>query len=346
MDVPTILGSGPPRLEAKMSKSAATRIRTEADVPSQRGRTILITGGNAGVGFEVARMVAAAGARIVLACRDLARADRARARIADLVPGADIDVVRLDLAALDSVRSAAAQVTDRHPRLDVLINNAGVMWAPRGTTADGFETHFGTNHLGHFALTGLLLGPMLAVPGSRVVVVSSPAHRGARINLDDLQSARRYRRAAAYGRSKLANLMFAMTLQARLAAAGAPTTALAAHPGGARTELNRHLPVLFRGPSWGLARPITHPADVGALSLVAAATDPGLPGGSYVGPDGWHEFTGLPTLRQPAARARDQDVADRLWQESERLTGVRYDFTAAETAAGQCGGAGGRGASS
>jgi len=296
---------------------------------AQEGRTIVITGASTGVGREVAKIFAAKGAQVVLACRDAERARRAVAAVAAGTPWARTDTVALDLASLASVRSAAADLRSRYPRVDVLINNAGVMWAPKSATTDGFETHFGTNHLGHFAFTGLVLDLLLPVAGSRVVVLSSPAHRTGSIDFDDLGYDRRYRPMAAYGRSKLANLLFAQMLHARLAGAAARTTAVAAHPGGARTELNRHMPVLFRGPSWGLARPITHPAEIGALSIARAAADPQVPGGGYVGPDGWHEFTGYPVLLQPGVRALDTDLQRRLWRESERLTGVTYHFSSA-----------------
>jgi NAD(P)-dependent dehydrogenase (short-subunit alcohol dehydrogenase family) len=174
-----------------------------------------------------------------------------------------------------------------------------------------------------------VLDLLLPVAGSRVVVVTSPAHRTGRIDFDDLRYDQRYRPIAAYSRSKLANLLFALTLQARLAEAGAATTAVAAHPGGARTELNRTMPLLFRGKSWGLARPITHPAAIGALSLARAAADPAIAGGSYVGPEGWREFTGHPALLTPSEHSRDPELQQRLWQESERITGVTYRFSAA-----------------
>jgi NAD(P)-dependent dehydrogenase (short-subunit alcohol dehydrogenase family) len=201
------------------------------------------------------------------------------------------------------------------------------MWAPKGATADGFETHFGTNHLGHFAFTGLVLDLLLPVAGSRVVVLSSPAHRAGNIDFGDLSYDRRYRRNGAYSRSKLANLLFAQMLQAKLQQARTQTIAVTAHPGGARTELNRHMPFMFRGPSWGLARPITHPAEIGALALVRAAADPGVAGGAYVGPGGWHEFTGYPVLLEPSERVRDLELQRRLWHESERLTAVTYRFS-------------------
>lgn len=301
---------------------------TAASLPAQDGRTIVITGANTGVGLETAKIFAAKGAAVVLACRDPGRATQAAKRISAGASAA-IDVVTLDLASMASVRDASAELRARHPRIDVLINNAGVMWAPKGTTADGFETHFGVNHLGHFAFTGQVLDLLLPVAGSRVVVLSSPAHRAGRIDFDDLGYDRRYRPMAAYSRSKLANLLFAQMLNAKLAEAQAQTIAVAAHPGGARTELNRHMPLVFRGPSWGLARPMTHPAEIGALSIARAAADPGLGGGSYVGPGGWREFTGYPVLLRPSERAHDRDRQHRLWQESQRLTGIAYHFSAA-----------------
>src|SRR6202451_3731420 len=298
-------------------------------MPAQDERTIVITGANSGVGFETAKIFAGKGAVIVLACRDTGRTRQAMKRIADAVPGARLDAITLDLASLASVRAAAAELRSSHPRVDVLIDNAGVMRAPKGKTADGLETHFGTNHLGHFAFTGLVLDLLLPVSGSRVVVLSSPAHRRGSIDFDDLSYDRRFRRATAYARSKLANLLFAQMLETKLEQAHASTIAVAAHPGGARTELNRHMPVWFRGQSWGLARPITHPAEIGALSGVRAAVDPAIAGGSYVGPDGWQEFTGYPVVLSPSERARDPELQRRLWQESERLTGVSYQFSIA-----------------
>jgi NAD(P)-dependent dehydrogenase (short-subunit alcohol dehydrogenase family) len=308
-----------------MSDDPAARW-TAASIPGQDGRTIVITGANTGVGLETAKMLAARGATVVLACRDPGRARQAKERIMAAAPGARLDAITLDLASLASVRAAATELASRHHTVDVLINNAGVMWVPKSETADGFEMHFGTNHLGHFAFTGLVLDLLLPVAGSRVVVLSSPAHRAGRIEFDDLPYNRQFRRNAAYSRSKLANLLFAQMLQEKLSQAHAPTIAVAAHPGGARTELNRHMPLPFRGPSWGLARPITHPAPIGALSLARAAADPGIPGGAYVGPGGWREFTGYPVLLQPSERARDPELQRRLWQESERLTGVTYHF--------------------
>src|SRR5215471_16882860 len=203
---------------------------TSEDVPGQHGRLAVITGANTGIGLETARVLAARGASVVLAVRDIDKGKAAAARIAGAAPGATVTVQPLDLASLESILAAAADLRARHPAIDLLINNAGVMFPPRQTTGDGFELQLGTNHLGPFALTGLLLPQMLPVPGSRVVTVSSLAHRlRARINFDDLQSERSYRRVAAYGQSKLANLMFTYELQRRLSGAGT-TIAVAAHP--------------------------------------------------------------------------------------------------------------------
>jgi NAD(P)-dependent dehydrogenase (short-subunit alcohol dehydrogenase family) len=227
---------------------------TEADVPQQRGRTAVITGANSGIGFEAARVLAQRGARVVLACRDLVRGDAAAARVREAAPDATVDVVRLDLASLASVREAARRLGDEYPRIDLLINNAGLMIPPYGRTEDGFESQIGTNHLGHFALTGLLLDRIRDVPGSRVVTVSSNGHRMGRIDFEDLQSERRYRAMAAYAQSKLANLLFTYELQRRLARSGAETVAVAAHPGTASTDLTRHSPGFVRvigGGRWG-----------------------------------------------------------------------------------------------
>jgi NAD(P)-dependent dehydrogenase (short-subunit alcohol dehydrogenase family) len=255
----------------------------EPDVPGQAGRTAVVTGANSGLGFETARVLAERGATVVLACRDPGKARDAVARIAGTAPRASLSVVRLDLASLASVRDAAAELRDGHDVLDLLINNAGLMMPPYGRTEDGFELQFGTNHLGHFALTGLLLDRMLAVPGSRVVTLSSNGHRMGRIDFGNLQWEHGYRRPAAYGRSKLANLLFSYELQRRLAAAGAATAALAAHPGTSRTELTRHLPAWMR--VGALVVPNQSSA-TGALPTLRTATDPAASGGEYYGPAG------------------------------------------------------------
>ncbi|MBG0565807.1 oxidoreductase [Actinoplanes aureus] len=295
---------------------------TSADVPDQRGRVVVITGANTGLGLATAKLFAAHGATVVLACRDPHKAAKAAATITAATPGADVTCAECDLASLDSVRRAAADLTTRHPRLDLLINNAGVMSPEYRRTADGFELHFGTNHLGHFALTTLLLD-RLHVPRSRVVTVSSVSHRQGTIHFDDLQLERRYRWRAAYAQSKLANLLFAYELQRRLAAAGSPAISVAAHPGNAETDLNRRFPgqqrmlanpVLRRVTSW-----LFQSAEMGALATVRAAVDPGARGGEYYGPAGWQGFTGYPVVVRSSARSHDPVAQRRLWQESERL---------------------------
>lgn len=292
---------------------------TSDDIPGQQGRVAVVTGANTGLGFETARQLAAHGASVVLAVRSVEKGKGAVARIADEVPGADVTLQELDLGSLESVRAAAEQLRADHPRIDLLINNAGVMWPPRQTTSDGFELQFGTNHLGHFALTGRLLDRLLEVPGSRVVTVSSVGHRiRARINFDDLQFERSYGRVRAYGQSKLANLMFTYELQRRLS--GADTIAVAAHPGASDTELMRHLPAFLER-----ATPlIAQPAAMGALPTLRAATDPGVTGGQYYGPGGLFESRGYPQLVESSGRSHDESVQRRLWAVSEELTGVTF----------------------
>ena len=299
---------------------------TAADVPGQEGRTVVVTGANTGIGFEAAAVLAQRGAVTILACRDTGKAERAAARLssAGTGAGATVSVVRLDLASLESVRAAAAQIRASHPRLDLLINNAGVMMPPRGTSADGFELQFGTNHLGHFALTGLLLEAMLAVPGSRVVTVASHGHRAGRINFADLQSERRYGRMTAYAQSKLANLMFTYELDRRLKAAGAPTIAVAAHPGSTGTELVRHLPGLLQTVYAATGELGKQSASMGALPTLRAATDPAARGGDYYGPGGLGQLKGYPVRVSSNGRSHDEEAQRRLWAESERLTGVTF----------------------
>jgi NAD(P)-dependent dehydrogenase (short-subunit alcohol dehydrogenase family) len=286
---------------------------TLADLPDQSGRHIVVTGGNSGIGFEAARILADAGARVTLAVRNVGKGEQAAAEI-----GGSVDVRELDLSALDSVRAFAA-ATDEP--VDVLVNNAGVMVPPFARTADGFEIQFGTNHLGPFALTNLLL-PQIT---ERVVTVSSGAHRMGRIDFDDLNWERRsYRRWEAYGQSKLANLLFTLELERRLTAAGSPVRALAAHPGYSATNLQSHYgnPVVDRFMAV-LNRVIGQSAAMGALPTVYAVTQD-LPGASYVGPDGRNELRGYPTLVGRTAAASDLPLAARLWAASEELTGVRF----------------------
>jgi NAD(P)-dependent dehydrogenase (short-subunit alcohol dehydrogenase family) len=292
---------------------------TTDDVPGQQGRLAVVTGANTGLGFETAQALAARGASVVLAVRNVEKGKQAADRIAADAPGATVTVQELDLSSLGSVRAAAAELRAGHPRIDLLICNAGVMYPPKQTTKDGFELQFGTNHLGHFALTGLLLEQMLPVPGSRVVSVSSVGHRiRAAINFGDLQWERSYSRVRAYGQSKLANLMFTYELQRRLSGAGT-TIAVAAHPGFAATDLMRHTPMA------AVVTPLfSQDAAMGALPVLRAATDPGVLGGQYYGPGGFLGLRGYPELAASSRRSRDEAVQRRLWAVSEELTGVAF----------------------
>ncbi|OBK15065.1 SDR family NAD(P)-dependent oxidoreductase [Mycobacterium asiaticum] len=300
-----------------------------ADIPDQTGRTVVVTGANTGIGYYTAAELAFRGAHVVLAVRNLEKGNAALARIVAAAGRKSIDVdvtlQELDLGSLASVRSAADALRGRYPRIDLLINNAGVMWTPKGVTADGFELQFGTNHLGHFALTGLLLDHLLPVRGSRVVTVSSLAHRmWAAIHFDDLQWEHSYSRVGAYGQSKLANLLFTYELQRRLAEAAAPTVAVAAHPGGSNTELARNLPRIFAPIKAVLAPVLFQGPESGAWPTLRAATDPAVEGAQYYGPDGLGEQRGHPKVVQSSDQSHDADLQRRLWAVSEELTGVEF----------------------
>lgn len=299
---------------------------TASNVPDQSGRVAIVTGANTGLGFETARVLADKGATVVIAVRDTAKGDAAVSRIKAANRNADVTVQKLDLGSLASVRTAAEELRAAHSRIDLLINNAGVMYPPKQTTADGFELQFGTNHLGAFALTGLLLDTLLPVPGSRVVAVASIAHNiQAEVDFDDLQwEKRRYNRVAAYGQSKLANLLFAYELQRRLVATNAETISVAAHPGVSNTELMRHLPGSGLPGFRQVTGLVTNSPLKGALATLRAATDPGVRGGQYYGPSGFRQLVGYPVLVQSNSMSHDVTLARRLWDVSEELTGVAF----------------------
>jgi len=299
---------------------------TPAEIPDQRGRTAVVTGANSGIGFFAARELARSGARVVLAVRNPEKGAEAALAIQEAVPNGEIEVGSLDLASLASVRGFADWFAREHEALDLLINNAGVMAAqPRQVTSDGFELQFGTNHLGHFALTGLLLDRMAGRDGARVVTVSSGAHRMGRINFDDLEGQRSYGRWRAYGQSKLANLLFAFELDRRLREAGSTIHSLAAHPGYAATNLQfAAAPRLDRMVMAVGNRIMAQSAEMGALPLLYAATYLGLEGGTYVGPGSFFEQRGYPRPVGTSGAARDEDGARRLWAVSEELTGVHF----------------------
>lgn len=299
-----------------------------ADIPSLEGRRAVVTGANSGLGLVVARELARHGAAVVLACRNLDKGRRALADLRSALPDAELELASLDLADLASVARFAGSYADTHPEgLDLLVNNAGVMAPPPGVTADGFERQLGTNHLGHFALTGRLLGSLLARPGARVVSVSSMAHRMGRIDFEDLSPSSGRRRWRAYGRSKLANLMFALELDRRARAAGVALVSVAAHPGYASTNLQSAGPPRREALAMRLLDPfLAQSAKMGALPLLFAATVADLPGGTFIGPDGRGESRGHPRPVSPSAAAEDPVVGRRLWEVSETLTGVSVDL--------------------
>ncbi|MER5768216.1 oxidoreductase [Streptomyces sp. NPDC001985] len=298
-----------------------------SDMADQHGRTAVVTGANSGIGLITARELARKGARVVLACRSEERGRQAEGLIRGAVPSAEVECRRLDLGDLASVREFAARLP--HDRLDLLINNAGVMALPQGRTADGFETQFGVNHLGHFALTGLLLPRLLGTAGARVVTVSSGMHALANLDMGDLNSERHYRRWIAYGRSKTANLLFTHELARRLAAAGSEVVAAAAHPGYASTNLQTAGPRMEgRRAAEQVVRlgnlVLAQTATAGALPTLYAATAPGVRPDSFTGPGrlGWR---GAPAPSWRTGWTRSDVAGERLWVASEQLTGVVYE---------------------
>jgi len=319
-----------------MSKSWSSE-----QIPDQSGRVAVVTGANSGIGLVTARDLAGKGAKVVVACRDTSKGEKAVEKMRNKLDAdgeaTELEIREIDLADLGSVRNFAAGLIAEHPDgIDLLINNAGVMAPPRQETAEGYELQFGTNHLGHFALTGLLFDQLKKKPDSRVVTVSSNAHKMGKINFDDLQSKKRYMRWSAYGQSKLANLIFAIDLQKRIDEAGLQMKSMAAHPGLSATNLGS----AGTGTGNGLVNLLTTPflkfsnafvaqdADAGAQPTLFAAVSPGLPGGSYIGPDGIGEHRGSPTVVAPRKVAHNAEFAARLWDKSVELTGVEYDFGA------------------
>lgn len=303
---------------------------TAQDIPDQTGRTVVITGANVGLGLESARRLAERGARVLLACRNPAKADPALKEVARVASGPAPVLVMMDLADLASVEGAAAEIAELAPRIDVLMNNAGVMALPsRATTAQGFETQLGVNHLAHFALTLRLLPQLLAAPAARVVALGSIAHLQGKIRLDDLQSEHRYDGMVAYNQSKLANVMFGLELDRRAKAAGLPLIGVTAHPGVARTNL------FTAGPQTGSFNPFGavmslgvkiagQSVAAGALGQLRAATDPGVHGGEYFGPTSFNGWRGPPVHAPVSKRAMDDDLSTKLWDASEALVGLRF----------------------
>lgn len=301
------------------------------DIPDLRGKVIIVTGANCGIGFEIAKAFARKGAQTVLACRNLEKAETAQAQIQAELPNACTEIMQLDLANLESIRQFAAMFKTNYDHLDILVNNAGLSMLHYNTTVDGYEMNVGVNHLGHFALTGLLLDALEKSAGARVVSVSSIGHRSGQMDFDNLifKDGKDFSLVAAYARSKLANLLFAYELQRRAAAAGIGVISVAAHPGLSRTNLGRSMREEWK---WRLMLQLyewlhlTQNAAMGALPILRAAVGNDVNGGEYYGPGGFNEFRGYPVIVQSSAAAQSQEDASRLWVISEDLTGVSYNL--------------------
>ena len=305
---------------------------TVSDMPDQTGKIAVVTGANSGLGYESAQALIRRGAHVVIACRNQTKAAAAYDQLEACAPETSLDSIPLDLSSLDSVREFAETFTAKYDRLDILLNNAGVMAPPRGETAEGFEMQFGTNHLGHFALTGRLMPTLLATPASRVVTVSSFANLAGRINFDDLQSRKGYSRYPAYMQSKLANLLFALELERRLELAKADTISIAAQPGLAHTNLQSTTAQASGSAAEGrvydaMMGTLSMTAEAGAAPQLYAATMPDVRGGDYYSPNFLY-FRGYPTRIAPPLQARSQETAERLWRVSEEMTGVEYPLPA------------------
>lgn len=294
-------------------------------LPEQVGRTIVVTGANTGLGYETARMLAAKGANVIMACRNLNKANAAKQKIESQVTNAKIDVMQIDLSSLNSVRDFASTYQSKYDRLDILINNAGVMTPPYTLTEDGFELQLGANYLGHFLLTGQLLDTILQTPDSRIVTLSSLVHKNGVINFDDLQSKKKYSPQGAYAQSKLACLMFTFELQRRLENAGHKgTISTASHPGIADTELSRNMPkLIYYFAKYTIAPFLTHAPSEGAKPTVLAAIGEAK-GGDYFGPTGYREFKGAPGKATFTDLSKDEAIAKQLWEVSEKLVSFKY----------------------
>jgi NAD(P)-dependent dehydrogenase (short-subunit alcohol dehydrogenase family) len=296
-----------------------------SNLPQQDGRIFIITGANTGLGYENSLFLAKKGAKVIMACRSLEKANTAKENIKKEVLKADVEVMEIDLSSLDSVRNFAKAYQSKYDRLDVLINNAGVMMPPYTKTGDGFELQLEANFLGHFLLTGLLMDTILKTPNSRIVNLSSIAHKSGKINFDDLQSEKKYSASEAYGQSKLACLLFAFELQRKLEKEGHDQTiSTAAHPGIATTELARHMSKIVYGIlKYTVAPLLTHAPKEGAKPTLIAAIGDAV-GGDYFGPTGFQEFKGKPGKVSSTDLSKDEDIAKRLWEVAEELVGMKY----------------------
>lgn len=290
------------------------------NIPDQKGRVAIVTGSSSGIGYETARALAEKNAIMIIAVRNPQKGKAAAEKIVANHPDAEVNVMELDLASLDSVRHFATQFKGVHSRLDLLINNAGVMMPPYSKTADGFELQFGTNHLGHFALTGLLIDLINKTSDSRVVNVSSSSHHYGELNFDDLNWENRpYKKMKSYGDSKIANIYFTYELQRRLQDAGSNTLVAASHPGWTATELQRHVGILGF-----LNHFFSQDITMGALPTLYAAVGEDVKGSDYYGPSGWKEMRGYPKKVESNTLSHDKEIAAKLWEVSEELTGVKF----------------------
>ena len=302
------------------------------DMPSQQGKIALITGANSGIGFEAAKALAEKGAHVIMACRNPQKANEAMDTLRREVPNADITFLQMDLASQSSIKAAVETFKEDHTQLDLLINNAGVMWLPKSDTEDGYEMQFGTNHLGHFTLTGLLLDMLTNTPDSRIVTVSSLGHYTGKIHFDDIKLDKRYGKHKSYAQAKLANLMFAYELDRKLKAAGKNTRSIAVHPGGSSTNLAT--PGFEKGASLftGVAKVffpyVTQNAQSGALPTLFGATAAEANGGDYIGPSKLFEVIGAPKKVSSSRYSKRKDVAEQLWKLSEELTNIQFDAIA------------------
>ena len=294
---------------------------TAEKISDQSGKTVIVTGANSGIGYEASAALVRKGAKVIMACRSVEKGKAAAAKIEQQNPMGEVILKQLDLADLSSVARFADDFLAEYEQLDILLNNAGVMAVPYRQTADGFEMQFGTNHLGHFALTGRLINILQKTPGSRVVTVSSFAHMIGKINFDDLNSEKSYQKWLAYGQSKLANILFAYELQRRAAETGNDPISIAVHPGYAATNLQRSSP-FFRFANKFMAQS----QEMGALPSLYAATHPDIQGGEYIGPDGFLGQRGYPKQVRSSSRSYDLETTKHLWEVSEELTGVQFDF--------------------
>lgn len=294
------------------------------NIPSQKGKIAIVTGANTGLGFETALALVKKETKVIMACRTIEKAETAKQDILRKVPGADLEILPVDLSSLSSVRDFAKSYLAKHSQLDLLINNAGIMMPPYSRTIDGFESQMGTNYFGHFLLTGLLLDIITKTPGSRIVSLGSIAHKKGEINFEDLHWEKKYSAMGAYRQSKLACLMFAYELQRRLETTDMKTISVAAHPGVSITELVRHYPKWLMFVSSLLFPLFSHSPEKGALPVLYAALGPDVRGGDYFGPQGRSEMTGDPGKAESTSLSHNEDIAKQLWEVSEKLTGFKY----------------------